>query len=55
LKTAWHLLVAIIFTAALAILRFVPIVLDPAFTGGATTRVCGPSGCVNLVQYDSVT
>ena len=43
----------VVFTGAVVVLLFVPIVLDPNFATGTLT-VCNPNGCVTVVQYDSV-
>ncbi len=53
LKARRLAILPIVFTVALLVLLFVPIVVDAGFTTG-TMMVCNANGCVRVVQYDSV-
>ncbi len=50
LKARWLAIPPIVFTAALVLLLFVPIVVN----SNATHQVCDPYGCVRVVQYESI-
>ncbi len=49
MKTVWLTVPPIIFTVALALLLFVPIV-----DSGTGYTACNPSGCIQAHQYESI-
>ena len=55
MKSRWLAILPIVFTVALLVLLFVPLVVDANFTTGTgTMMVCNANACVTVVQYDSV-